>query len=185
MCLQVCTFKGLHVPWLSLQRVCLLSRRLSEACSGIHLALCCLKTMGLKISPTALALSRFLVQFWHTLEKCRIRQWMVSQYWGGRLGVLAMWRRSWAHSSGLTTSVNKGKKTKRMKGAALKRSPFEARHRTRAASSGDEQWKKCNVQLTLQNRTKSVVDNERKVHLQVIGCPKMLQINLHASFSSF
>lgn len=100
--------------------VCCLGICLSEACADFHLVLCCLKTMGLKISPRALALSRFLVQFWHTFEKCLIRQWMVSQYCGGRLGVLAMWRRSWAHSSGFTTSVKKKKKKERTKDGAFK-----------------------------------------------------------------
>lgn len=70
-----------------------------------HLVACCLKNTGLKISPRALALSRFLEQFWHTRAKCFSRQWRVSQYCGGRLGVLATRRSSWAHSSGFTTSV--------------------------------------------------------------------------------
>lgn len=76
-----------------------------SSCSETHLVACCLKNTGLKISPRALALSRFLELFWHTLEKCLSRQWRVSQYWGGRLWVLAMRRSSWAHSSGFTTSV--------------------------------------------------------------------------------
>ena len=74
-------------------------------CSDTHLVACCLKNTGLKISPRALAESRFLGPFWHTRAKCLSRQWRVSQYWGGRLGVLAMRRSSWAHSSGLDTSV--------------------------------------------------------------------------------
>lgn len=70
-----------------------------------HPVACCLKSTGLKISPRALALSRFLEPFWHTLEKCLSRQWRVSQYWGGRLGELPTRRSSWAHSSGFTASV--------------------------------------------------------------------------------
>lgn len=70
-----------------------------------HLVACCLKNTGLKISPSDLALSRFLEPFWHTLAKCLSRQWRVSQYWGGRPGALAKRRSSWAHSSGFTTSV--------------------------------------------------------------------------------
>lgn len=71
-----------------------------------HLVVCCLKNIGLKISPRALAVSRFLEPFSQTLAKCLNRQCSVSQYWGGRLGVLEIRRSSWAHSSLFTTSVN-------------------------------------------------------------------------------
>ena len=80
-------------------------RRDPAALSDTHLVVCCLKNTGLKISPRALALSRFLEPFWHTLAKCLSRHWRVSQYCGGRLGVLAMRRSSGAHSSGFATSV--------------------------------------------------------------------------------
>ncbi|TNN61233.1 hypothetical protein EYF80_028528 [Liparis tanakae] len=84
-----------------------------------HLAAGCLKSTGLKISPRALALSRFLELFWHTLEKCLSRQWRVSQYWGGRLGVLPMRRSSWAHSSGFTASVETDEGREEVIGASV------------------------------------------------------------------
>ena len=70
-----------------------------------HLVACCLRSTGLKISPSALALSRFLGPLRHTLEKCRSRQWRVSQYWAGRLGELAMLLRRREHSSGVCVSI--------------------------------------------------------------------------------
>ena len=76
-----------------------------SGCFDTNLVACCLKNTGLKISPRALAESKFLELFWHTLVKCLSRQWRVSQYCGGRLGVLAMRRSSCAHSSGFATSV--------------------------------------------------------------------------------
>lgn len=111
---QVCMFESvclsialLSVCWLTVflwqTRVC--SFKTWSCFSNTHLEAWGLKNTGLKISPRALALSRFLEPFWHTLAKCLSRQWRVSQYWGGRLGVLAIRRSSWAHSSGFTTSV--------------------------------------------------------------------------------
>lgn len=73
--------------------------------SDVHLVGCCLKNTGLKISPNDLALSWFLSAFWQTLEKCLSRHCRVSQYWGGRVGELAMRRSNWAHSSGFAASV--------------------------------------------------------------------------------
>lgn len=114
-CLQMCMFESLCVSVLhdwACTLVCLLpesifagARHDDTGCSDTHLVACCLKNTGLKISPRALALSRFLELFWHTLAKCLRRHWSVSQYWGGKLGVLAMQRSSWVHSAGFTTSV--------------------------------------------------------------------------------
>lgn len=103
--LSVCLGIALRSSWQT--RVC--SCKVWSCCSNTHLEACGLKNTGLKISPRVLALSRFLEPFWHTLAKCFSRQWRVSQYWGGRLGVLAIRRSSWAHSSGFTTSVETDK----------------------------------------------------------------------------
>lgn len=157
MCLQVCMCKSLCAPVLhdrACTLVCLLSERLSLTGHAgtrhdlkTHLVVCCLKNTGLKISPKALALSRFLEQFWHALEKCLIRVWRVSQYWGGRLGVLAMWRNSWAHSSGFATSVERDEDeineddVKEIYPALLP-PLFKGQHKMKAVSSHSEQWKK-------------------------------------------
>lgn len=46
--------------------------------------------------------------------------------------------------------------------------------------------KKRHVQLSLETAERlCVVDNERKVHWQVIGCSEMLEINFQACFSSY
>lgn len=110
-CLQVCTFKSVCLGFalLSVWQVRVCSCKVWSCCSNTHLEACGLKNTGQKISPRALALSRFLEPFWHTLAKCLSKQWSVSQYWGGRLGVLAIRRSSWAHSSGFTTSVETDK----------------------------------------------------------------------------
>lgn len=44
--------------------------------------------------------------------------------------------------------------------------------------------KACRVQLGYET-AEIVVDNERKVHWQVIGCSEMLEINFQACFSSY
>lgn len=157
---------------------------MSALVKAAHPTDCCLKKTGLKISPSVLGLSRFLEPLWHTLAKCLSRQCRASQYWWGRLGVLATRRSSWAHSSGFATS-GEGKKVERWKGQRKKQTePFFFVFFFRLRGT-----KRCgktrHVQQSLANRTDTPCLTERTARWQVIGCSEMLKINPQACFSSY
>lgn len=130
---QCCMTEPAHLsvccPSVYLWQVRVCSSEAWSRCSDTHLVACCLKNTGLKISPRALAPSRFLEPFWHTRAKCLSRQWRVSQYWGGRLGALAMRRSSWAHSSGFTTSVETDENGREVSETDVKNRSFLSRRR--------------------------------------------------------